>query len=108
MATKPVLDPPRLAELHAFTIEQFCLLNNISLATYKRLVKAGEGPELMRIRTGKVLISAESARRWRRSREKIQKVGGRGQHGVVAQYARKDDAELDTGNGSPAADAGAG
>ena len=49
----------------AFTIDEFCFSHGISRATFYNLQKDGEAPDTIRAR-GRVLISAESARRWRK------------------------------------------
>jgi len=56
-------------EPHAFSIRQFCERHDISPAHYYRLKEAGLGPDEMRA-GGRVLISKESAQRWRRARER--------------------------------------
>ena len=49
----------------AFTIDEFCFSHGISRATFYNLQKDGDAPDTIRAR-GRVLISAESARRWRK------------------------------------------
>jgi hypothetical protein len=51
-------------EPHAFTLSEFCVAHRIGLNTYYRLRKTGKGPEEVRIGT-KVLVTKESAARWR-------------------------------------------
>jgi hypothetical protein len=56
------------SDLDAFSIEQFCWRHSISRSLFYLLLKTGEGPDLMRI-GNRVLISRESAARWRKARE---------------------------------------
>jgi hypothetical protein len=60
----PLADNP-----DALSIPQFCAQHNISQWLYFELQKAGCGPRTMRV-GGRVLISRESAARWRRARER--------------------------------------
>lgn len=54
----------RKVPVGAYDIRSFCLAHCISRAYFYKLVNRGEGPQLMKI--GKrVLISIESAQRWR-------------------------------------------
>lgn len=52
----------------AFPIPLFCAMHGFSPAHYYRLRAAGLGPKEMKV-GGRVLISKESAARWRRQRE---------------------------------------
>ena len=54
----------------AFTIPDFCRAHGaISEAFFHKLVREGRGPKLMRVGT-RVMVSVESAERWRRARER--------------------------------------
>ena len=57
----------RLRHLDALTVDQFCLLHNISNATYYKLRKEGRAPAVMHL-GAKVLISREDAAAWRAER----------------------------------------
>jgi predicted DNA-binding transcriptional regulator AlpA len=57
-------NPTNATPLGAYDINAFCKAHHISRAHFYKLISRGEGPELMR--AGKrVLISIESAQRWR-------------------------------------------
>jgi hypothetical protein len=51
-----------------FTIDEFCRSHRVGRGTYYRLRKQGLGPKEFRI-ASKVLISRESAQRWRAARD---------------------------------------
>ncbi len=55
-------------ESAAYTIAGFCRAHGISRTTYYQLKRAGDGPTEMKVR-GRVLISHEAARAWRRRME---------------------------------------
>lgn len=56
-------------ELHAFTVEQFCLMHSISRTTFYNLINSGNGP--LTFKAGaRTLISGEAARAWRRKMER--------------------------------------
>jgi hypothetical protein len=63
-------DPPpdEDADADAFSIAQFCRRHAISQSLYFTLQAAGLGPRTMKV-GGRVLISREAARAWRRARE---------------------------------------
>jgi hypothetical protein len=52
----------------AFTIAEFCWAHRISQSMYFKMRNLGLGPREMRV-GARVLISLESAERWRRERE---------------------------------------
>jgi hypothetical protein len=52
----------------AFTVSEFCQSHRIGLNSYYRLRKAGKGPVEFRL-GAKVLITRESAARWRAARD---------------------------------------
>ena len=56
------------AELQAFTVDEFAEAFRLSRATVYNMWKDGTGPARMRVR-GRVLISRDSADRWRRAIE---------------------------------------
>jgi hypothetical protein len=68
----PKMSPPARApaedEAVAYSIKQFCARHGISQSLYFELQKDKLGPLIMEVR-GRVLISKEAARRWRRARE---------------------------------------
>lgn len=69
--TSPPVQPATPAAPHepdAYTVEAFCTAHRISRSTVYQLWDAGIGPAIMRVGK-KVLISRESAAKWRRSRE---------------------------------------
>jgi hypothetical protein len=53
----------------AFSIRTFCKAHNISQSFFHKLQALGLGPKIMRAGR-RVLISNESAREWRRQRER--------------------------------------
>jgi hypothetical protein len=53
----------------AFTIQEFCDTHRISRAHYYNMRKLGLGPDEARV-GDRVIITLESAARWRRQREK--------------------------------------
>ena len=55
-------------EAMATSIRAFCAAHDISIDTYFRMQRRGEGPQTMKVR-GRTLISAEAARAWRKERE---------------------------------------
>jgi hypothetical protein len=64
----PQARAPPEDEADAYSIKQFCKRHGISQSLYHELRKQGLGPLTMEVR-GRVLISKEAARRWRRARE---------------------------------------
>ena len=52
----------------AFTVDEFCQGHRISRAGFYNLLKAGQGPRVMRV-GGRVLVSVEAAADWRRAME---------------------------------------
>jgi len=69
-ARRAVLPPIRGPPIQplALSIRQFCEAHNISVDTYFRLARVGNGPQTMRV-GGRTLISIEAAAAWRRDRE---------------------------------------
>lgn len=67
---RAVLPPKRGPPIQplALSIRQFCEAHNISVDTYFRLARVGNGPQPMRV-GGRTLISIEAAAAWRRDRE---------------------------------------
>jgi len=63
-ATAPVADDT----IDCYTIREFCERHRVGVAMYYNLQKLGLGPETIRL-GGKVLITKESAARWRKARE---------------------------------------
>jgi hypothetical protein len=64
-------EPRRLGEvanLEAFSIDEFCLRHCFSRAYFYKLRQEGKGPREMHL-GDRVLITAESAAAWRRDRE---------------------------------------
>ena len=57
-----------MAEILAFTVNEFCKLHGISRSLFYDLIKNKEGPAIMKAR-GRTLISAEAAADWRRAME---------------------------------------
>jgi hypothetical protein len=62
--TPPIRGPPT----HLFTIKSFCVAHGISEGFYFKLREQGLGPDEMRL-GARVLITHESAARWRIARE---------------------------------------
>lgn len=60
---------PRLYEPAAYSIETFCRAHSISRSKLYAMLRAGEGPRLMKVGT-RTLISVEAARDWRKARER--------------------------------------
>jgi predicted DNA-binding transcriptional regulator AlpA len=58
----------RGTEIKAYSIDQFCASHNISRALLYKLLKAGNGPRVMKIGT-RTTISAEAAAEWRHQME---------------------------------------
>jgi hypothetical protein len=57
-------------EEQAFTREQFCRRNNISLSTLHELNKTGRGPRVMKVGRNAVRITLAAEAAWQRAREK--------------------------------------
>jgi hypothetical protein len=72
------ISPPN-ASVEAYTMSEFCVAHRIGLNTYYRLRKAGLGPDEIHIGT-KVLITRESAARWRAARDAEAKAGEKESH----------------------------
>lgn len=51
-----------------YTVKEFCARHRIGLSTYYRIRADGRGPDEFRVGT-KVLITKESAARWRAARD---------------------------------------
>jgi predicted DNA-binding transcriptional regulator AlpA len=71
MAKSKRAEPRRLGEianLEAFSIDEFCARHCFSRAYFYKLRQEGHGPREMKVGT-RVLITAESAAAWRRERE---------------------------------------
>ena len=66
-AVLPPIRGPPIAPM-AYSIRQFCEAHNISVDTYFRMARVGNGPQTMRV-GGRTLISVEAAEAWRRERE---------------------------------------
>jgi hypothetical protein len=64
--TPPIRGPP--IQPMAYSIRTFCELHDISVDTYYRMQRRGEGPVTMKV-GGRTLISQEAAAAWRRARE---------------------------------------
>jgi hypothetical protein len=67
-AVQPPIRGPPVAPL-AYSIRQFCEAHNLSVDTFFRMARAGNGPQTMRV-GGRTLISVEAAEAWRRERER--------------------------------------
>jgi hypothetical protein len=68
MATRSEVEDDRKPEpVDAFSIATFCERHDISIAHYYRLRAEGLTPAEMRV-GGRILISRESAQKWRRAR----------------------------------------
>lgn len=66
----PKVTKTKIAEdLDAYSIDEFCRRHGISLGTYYNLKRVGRGPREGRA-FSRVLISKESAARWRKQIEK--------------------------------------
>lgn len=55
-------------EKHAFSVPEFCAAYSIGRAKLYRMLKAGEGPRIMKVGR-KTIISKEAAEEWRRNIE---------------------------------------
>jgi hypothetical protein len=53
----------------AYTIAEFCFSHGISRATFYNLKAVGQAPDIIRAR-GRILISVEAAKRWRKRHTK--------------------------------------
>jgi hypothetical protein len=71
----------------AFSLREFCDSHSISESTFHRLVREGRGPVVMRV-GGKILISTEAAKAWRKAMERGPKTR-RGQKGAVEKYRKQ-------------------
>jgi hypothetical protein len=56
--------PQKPVELQMYTIPQFCEAHNISIDSYYRMQRAGDGPEIKKVGHG-TRISVEAAKAWR-------------------------------------------
>jgi predicted DNA-binding transcriptional regulator AlpA len=56
-------------ETSATTVEEFCHAHRISRATFYNLLKAGQGPSIMKIGS-RTLVSNEAAAAWRQRMER--------------------------------------
>jgi hypothetical protein len=52
------------------TISQWCVVNNFSIDTGRRLIKAGKGPVITQISDRRIGITAGNNRKWQQSRER--------------------------------------
>jgi hypothetical protein len=68
-APKIARDPPRLDDLAAWSITEFCRQNMMSRSFYYVLRQSGQGPKETRLGS-KVLISRKAAADWLARREK--------------------------------------
>lgn len=50
------------------SVKDFCALHTISRASFYRMVRAGEGPRIIKVGS-RTLISTEAASDWRHKRE---------------------------------------
>jgi hypothetical protein len=91
---KPPLKP---ADLDCFSIAEFCRRHGVSVQTYYKLRGEGLMPDEIRLGT-RVLISRESAARWRAAREAATAADPFG--GVPARW-RKPAAEPPKRRGRP-------
>lgn len=62
--------PHAPVDLKAYTISQFCEAYNMSIWTYFRLAKAGNGPEIMKLNQ-KTLIAIADAEAWQETRKAV-------------------------------------
>lgn len=60
---------PPVYELAAFSVFGFCVAHGLSRSLFYRLLRAGEGPRVMKCGR-RTLISVEAARDWRLTRER--------------------------------------
>jgi len=74
----------------AYSIRTFCELHDISVDTYFRMQRRGEGPVTMKV-GGRTLISQEAAAAWRRAREAAAQEAQR-ERELAAQDARRQRA----------------
>ncbi len=61
---------PPVYELAAFSVFGFCLAHGLSRSKFYHMLRAGEGPRVMKCGR-RTLISVEAAQRWRRARERV-------------------------------------
>jgi hypothetical protein len=52
----------------AFTRAEFCVAHRMSKSAYYELLKQGLAPDELRLSSKKIIITAESAARWRKRR----------------------------------------
>jgi hypothetical protein len=57
-----------IPETSATTVDEFCHSHRISRGTFYNLLKAGQGPSIMKI-GARTLVSSEAAAAWRRRME---------------------------------------
>lgn len=55
-------------ERAAFSVDEFCAAHTITKPTFYKILKAGQGPRIMKAGT-RTLISVEAAADWRRQME---------------------------------------
>src|SRR5262249_14404858 len=60
---------PPVYELASYSVVGFCLAHGISRSTFYVLIRAGEGPRIMKC-GARTLISVDAAQAWRRARER--------------------------------------
>jgi hypothetical protein len=68
MSVQPSAGPA--ASESSFTVDQFCLLEGISRATYFKLRREGRGPREMIISGNIIRITVRSRADWQRARER--------------------------------------
>jgi hypothetical protein len=64
----PIRAPPPMVAPACFSIKTFCLAHHLSEAMFFKMREAGIGPDVMQVGR-RVLITFESAARWRAERE---------------------------------------
>jgi hypothetical protein len=85
---------PPVYELAAFSVFGFCLVHGLSRRKFYYMLRAGEGPRIMKCGT-RTLISVEAAQRWRQARERVAAVSRRRYGG---HHIRKLRAQPRVGN----------
>ena len=61
-------------ERAAYTVSEFCYAHRISRAHYYNLKRRGQAPAEAHVGENRVIITLESAARWRRQRDKAARV----------------------------------
>ena len=67
---------PPVYELGAYSVYGFCVAHGLSRRKFYYMLRAGEGPRVMKCGR-RTLISVEAAQRWRRARERMAAVSRR-------------------------------